>query len=177
MAPDTASPKNSGLGLQWTGGVRLSWRILAVNIIALVLLAGGFFYIDSYRTRVIDARLDESKQELSLLASALDIAPPDKRDTLIVAFAHQMEDRIRLYDQSGALVTDSFLIGGPRFELVRPEDEPLKRHVARFLDKVIDKVVGADRLPDYREPQPDRAAGWTEIAAADARGETVAMAR
>jgi two-component system sensor histidine kinase ChvG len=27
-------------------------RILAVNVFALALLAGGFFYIDSYRTRV-----------------------------------------------------------------------------------------------------------------------------
>ncbi|MBB6122614.1 sensor histidine kinase [Sphingobium subterraneum] len=177
MAPDTVSPKNSGHVLHWTGGVRLSWRILAVNIIALALLAGGFFYIDSYRTRVIDARLEESKRELSLLASALDVAPADRRDALIVAFARKMGDRIRFYDAKGGLVTDTFVIGAPRFTLVRPEDEPYKRHVARFLDKIVDKVVGADRLPDYIEPQPDHAQGWSEIASASKSGDTVAMAR
>ena len=52
MAPDTDSPRNSpgagdrDLSLRWSGRVSLTPRILAVNIIALALLAGGFFYLD-----------------------------------------------------------------------------------------------------------------------------------
>ena len=37
-----------------TRGLSLTTRILAVNVIALALLAGGFFYLDSYRTQLIN---------------------------------------------------------------------------------------------------------------------------
>ncbi|RZM20954.1 MAG: sensor histidine kinase, partial [Sphingomonas sp.] len=39
------------LTLRWSGQISLTRRILAVNIFALLLLAGGFFYLDSYRSR------------------------------------------------------------------------------------------------------------------------------
>ncbi|MFH7202651.1 sensor N-terminal transmembrane domain-containing protein, partial [Klebsiella pneumoniae] len=42
------------LTLRWSGQISLTRRILAVNIFALLLLAGGFFYLDSYRSRVVD---------------------------------------------------------------------------------------------------------------------------
>ena len=74
MAPDIASPKSDGLGadgLRWSGRISLTPRILAVNVFALALLAGGFFYLDSYRTRIVDARLEQSARELQLLAIGL----------------------------------------------------------------------------------------------------------
>ena len=37
-------------------GVSLTSRILAVNIIALGLLAGSLFYLDSYRNRLLAER-------------------------------------------------------------------------------------------------------------------------
>ena len=39
--------------LFWSRRVSLTTRILAVNVIALVLLAGSLFYLDSYRNRLI----------------------------------------------------------------------------------------------------------------------------
>ena len=44
------------LALRWSGRVSLTPRILAVNIFALALLAGGFFYLDTYRSRILDSR-------------------------------------------------------------------------------------------------------------------------
>ena len=50
--PDTGAPAR----LFWTRRVSLATRILAVNVIALVLLAGSLFYLDSYRNRLIAER-------------------------------------------------------------------------------------------------------------------------
>src|SRR3546814_9772704 len=74
MEPDTVSLTNreSDHSLRWSGRFSLTRRILAVNILALVLLAGGFFYLDSYRPRVVDARLERTGRELKLLAVSLD---------------------------------------------------------------------------------------------------------
>ncbi len=70
---------------RWSGRVSLTPRILAVNVFALALLAGGFFYLDSYRTRIVDDRLVQSARELKLLAIGLDSAPTDRQDRLIAA--------------------------------------------------------------------------------------------
>ncbi|QUT07437.1 sensor N-terminal transmembrane domain-containing protein [Sphingobium phenoxybenzoativorans] len=173
MAPDTDSPKNehSDMALRWSGRVSLTWRILAINIFALALLAGGFFYLDSYRTRIVDARLDQSQRELRLLAIALESTPPAQHNALISAFAKQGDDRIRRYAPDGRLVTDSFRLGAFRYELRDPAEEAWKRHIARFLDKVVDGIVSADRPPNFIEPKIDRAEAWPEIVAARRTGQ------
>src|SRR3546814_4088326 len=68
MAPVTDSPRSDDgdLALRWSGRVSLTPRILAVNIFALALLAGGFFYLDSYRSRIED-RSEEHTSELQSL--------------------------------------------------------------------------------------------------------------
>ena len=179
MAPDTDSPRNDRLPapVRWSGRVSLTPRILAVNVFALALLAGGFFYLDSYRTRIVDDRLAQSARELKLLAIGLDTAPADRQDRLIAAYARQTGDRVRRYGANGALIADSFAMDAPRYELRSPEDEALRRHVARFLDKMVDRVVSADRPPDFEEPTVDRASAWPELVAARRSGRPEAMNR
>jgi two-component system sensor histidine kinase ChvG len=169
MAPDTDSRKNNepDVALRWSGRLSLTRRILAVNIFALALLAGGFFYLDSYRTRIVDAALEQSSRELHLLAIALENTPAAQHDTLISAFARQAEDRVRRFGPDGRLVTDSFTLkSGYRYTLRDPHDEPWQRHVARFLDRVVDHIVFADQPPAFFEPTVDRADAWPEIVAA-----------
>ena len=81
MAPDTVSQKNdsSDLTLRWSGRVSLTRRILAVNVFALLLLAGGFFYLDSYRSRILDSRTEQAIREARLMAEALAVAPAASR--------------------------------------------------------------------------------------------------
>jgi len=165
MAPDTVSPRSEpDLALRLSGRLSLTRRILAVNVFAIALMAGGFFYLDSYRTRIVDARLEQSTRELRLLAIALESTPAAQHNALIVAYAKQTEDRIRRYDQNGALIADSFALGGPVYKLRVPEQEPWRRHVARFLDQIVDYIAFADKPPMYHEPGLDRAASWPEIA-------------
>ncbi|RJG54861.1 HAMP domain-containing protein [Sphingobium terrigena] len=180
MAPDIASPKSDGLGadgLRWSGRISLTPRILAVNVFALALLAGGFFYLDSYRTRIVDARLEQSARELQLLAIGLESAPPERQGQLIAAYARQTGDRVRRYAPDGHRLSDSFAMDAPRYRLRQPSEEGWQRHVARFLDKAMDRVVSADRPPDFTEPTVDRADAWPEVQLARKTGRPQAVNR
>ncbi|MDX3909664.1 MAG: ATP-binding protein [Sphingobium sp.] len=177
MAPDTDSPRSeeSDVALRWSGRLSLTRRILAVNIFALALLAGGFFYLDSYRTRVVDARLEGSLRELQLLGIALESTPESQHNGLIAAFARKTGSRIRQYDGDGRLRTDSFAVTGPSYILRDPATEEWERHVARFLDRVVDRIVFAPPTPRFAEPAVDGAQAWPEVIAArhSGRGEVM----
>lgn len=165
------------MALRWSGQLSLTRRILAVNIFALALLAGGFFYLDSYRSRVVDERLQRSLSELQLLGTALESTPDAQHDGLINAFASKNDGRIRQYSADGRLETDSFKLAPPRYVLRDPASEDWQRHVARFLDKVVDRIVFAPRTPYFTEPAIDRADAWPELVAARSSGQGQAMNR
>jgi two-component system sensor histidine kinase ChvG len=153
MAPDTVFPRNEGgdLALRWSGRVSLTRRILAVNIFALLLLAGGFFYLDSYRSRILDSRVEQAMREARLIAEAVSVVPPAQRDPLIVRLARDSGTWLRLYGPDGRLITDSRTLGRRNFLLLDPDKDGIGQRGARFLDAVIDTVVGASRSPLYRE--------------------------
>ena len=78
-------PRETGdLARRWSGRVSLTTRILAVNVFALAMLAGAFFYLDSYRTRLIDQRLDQAAHDAQAVAIAL-AASPEAGDRAILA--------------------------------------------------------------------------------------------
>ena len=165
------------MAMRWSGRLSLTPRILAVNVFALALLAGGFFYLDSYRTRIIDSRLEQSARELKLLAISVENAPADRHDALIAAYARQTGDRVRRYAPGGGLIADSFTMDAPRYRLRSPSEEEWQRHVARFLDKAVDRIVSASRPPDFVEPAVDRADAWPELLLARKTGKPTAMNR
>ncbi|VVT02856.1 Histidine kinase [Sphingomonas sp. EC-HK361] len=167
MAPVTDFPRSeaSDLALRWSGRVSLTRRILAVNIFALALLAGGFFYLDSYRSRLLDSRVVQAAREARLIAQAIRSAAPADRAALTVRLAHDSDSRIRVYTADRTLMLDSQALGIRNVVLRDPDEEMWGQRAARFLDKVIDTVVGAARPPLFR----DRADGsWPDIATAHA---------
>lgn len=168
MAPDTASQRSDGndLALRWSGRVSLTRRILAVNIFALLLLAGGFFYLDSYRARILDNRTQQAMQEARLIAEALGVAAQDRREELIRQLARDTGSRLRVFSRDGALAADSRLLGERNFLLRDPDKDGPGQGIARFLDAVIDTVVGAKRPPLYREKANGLA--WNDVRAAQA---------
>ena len=178
MAPDTDFQRNKrDIRWPWDGRVSLTWRILAVNILALAFLAGGFFYIDSYRARVIDERLAQSVKRMEMVRDLMAFTPSARRDDVVLTLARRGGERIRVYSPKGALSFDSAVAGGPGYTLVDPAEEPLKRHIARFLDEMIDGIVGADPLPTFTEPARDVAGHWEEISHVAADGHAYASAR
>lgn len=167
MAPDTASPTNddSALGLKWSNRVSLTPRILAVNIFALALLGGGFSYLDSYRSRMVDSRVEQASREARLIAQALASTNKDakRRDILVLSLARDMDTRIRLYDDDGKLLSDSRELGLRNAILRDPDKDPWGQEAARWLDAVIDTVAGATRAPTYRERPRDQGLDWPDV--------------
>jgi two-component system sensor histidine kinase ChvG len=157
MVPGIAFLKNElgidgrDLTLRWSGQISLTRRILAVNIFALLLLAGGFFYLDSYRSRVVDNRVAQTAREARLIGEALAAVDPALRDPLVRRLASDTGSRIRVFDAGGATVVDSRVLGLRNFVLMDPDKEDWDQTVARFLDAAIDVIVMAPRPPLYRE--------------------------
>lgn len=168
MAEDIVSPKSepNDLALRWSGRLSLTRRILAVNIFALALLAGGFFYLDSYRARLVDERREQAALQTELMARAISIAGPEDRNALVRGFAKDGEGRLRLYAPGGQVMVDSWALGPTTYVLRDPATESWQRHVARYLDQMIDAVVRAAPVSEYAEPKVDHAAAWPEVVAA-----------
>ncbi len=155
------------LTLRWSGQISLTRRILAVNILALLLLAGGFFYLDSYRSRVVDNRVAQTAREARLIGEAIAAVDPAIRDPLVLRFARDTGSRIRLFDATGRTIVDSRALGLRNFVLMDPDKEDWDQTIARFLDAAIDVIVMAPRPPLYRERSG--AQQWPDVAAVRGR--------
>ncbi|WOF42844.1 sensor histidine kinase [Sphingopyxis indica] len=174
---ETTPPDQEDAPLVWSARWSLTTRILAVNILAVALLAGGFFYLDTYRTRLVDTRIAVMEDQLAMLDSALEAARPDQRERLIGEFTRATESRLRFYDASGRKIDDSFAHAPPTYTLRDPDLQPWKRDVARAMDRGIDWVVGAPNYPEFEEPAVDRAAAWPEVVEAMKSGGEAARFR
>ena len=164
MARAIVSPTSDEreLSLRWSGRVSLTPRILAVNIFALAMLAGGFFYLDSYRTRIVDSRVAQAARETRLIAQALMAAPRQARAPIVARLAASTGTRVRVFGPDGQLVSDSQALGVRNFRLIDPDHEPWQQDAARFLDAVIDTVAGAQRVPLYRD-RGDDGTKWPDV--------------
>jgi two-component system sensor histidine kinase ChvG len=149
----------------WSARLSLTARIMAVNIFALVVLAGGFFYLDSYRTQLIEERSDQTATEVKLAADAITSAPPARWPALLESLGMTSEARFRLYQGSGPPI-DGWQFGSHTYELRDPASESWQRHAARLLDRLIDDVVGAAKPDPFIEPAIDRVDAWPEALAA-----------
>ncbi|SFP38135.1 two-component system, OmpR family, sensor histidine kinase ChvG [Sphingomonas rubra] len=148
------------MALRWSGQISLTQRILLVNLLALLLLAGGFFYLDSYRSRIVDGRVLQATREARLIAEAIAVATPADRPTIVRRLARDTDARIRVRMPDGKEL-DSRALGVRNFGLIDPDREGWDQRVARFLDGVIDTVVKAPRAPLYRDrTDPMR---WPEV--------------
>lgn len=157
--------------LIWSARWSLTTRILAVNIFAILLLAAGFFYLDSYRTRLVDARIAVLDEQLTALASALEASRPDARQALVAQFTRRNKARLRFYAADGALSFDSFTaLPPPTYILFDPETQPWNREAARMIDRTLDWIVGAPVPAVYREPAQDRLSAWPEVVSAQQSG-------
>ena len=166
MAPVIDSPTSDEreLALKWSNRVSLTPRILAVNIFALALLAFGFSYLDSYRSRILDSQTAQSSREAKLIAQAIASASTkERRDLLVLSLARDTGTRIRLFDEAGVLMADSRDMGLHNVVLRDPNKDPYGQTIARFLDAVIDAVARAERAPLYRERDPKHGFDWPDV--------------
>ena len=179
MASDTASARNdeSDLVLTWSGRWTLSYRILAVNILTLVLIALAILYLDAYRNRLEKERVRQVAQEASMAATAIMAVPRDRREALLAALSRSSDSRLRLYAPDGTVSLDSWHISGPTYRLRDPSTQAWNKDVARALDRGFNALVGEEGLDDFVEPSRDRADAWQEVRAARGSGTIVTDVR
>ncbi len=171
-ADGTESPLARGAEqLSTTGRFALTARILIVNILPLALLGGGLFYLDSYRTQLINERFKLARIEAQITAEALAGATRDRQDALLVQIGKEQRMRLRMFDESGALVADSFTLDeGPAFTFDNIEDDTWDQQFARLLDRTVDTIVAAEAVTDYVEPEGQTADAWPELVRAREEG-------
>jgi two-component system, OmpR family, sensor histidine kinase ChvG len=167
----------------------LTRRILAVNVLALALLAGGFLYLGKYQTSLMSQQIESLKMQGEIFAAALGegavLDSADEGEVLLPDLARQMmrrlvaptKTRARLFDIKGDIIADSRVLRGPGGAVQVLELPPLDSEgpIVDFAENAYDWVVGKlprhKRFPVYRESASPRASNYAEVAAA-LRGET-----
>ena len=149
--------------LFWTRRASLTARILAVNIVALVLLAGSLFYLDTYRKQLLAERFKLARSEAQITAEALVLAKAEREPALLTQLGKEQSLRLRLYDTKGKLEIDTFELAEPTFAFIDPESEPWYQDAARLLDRGMDWLVGAPDIPPYRETTSKDGDAWPEV--------------
>ncbi|MHB9879770.1 ATP-binding protein [Pacificimonas sp. ICDLI1SI03] len=167
--------------LRWSRRWSLTTRILAVNLFAVLMLAGGVLYLDSFRVRQIDQRVEALRGGAALIASSLGegVAEDDDAATLrqAAAVGRTTGARVRIYGPDGTKLMDNWDIIGPTYTLIDPATEPWRKNAARFLDRMIDALVGARRVPRLDVALPDRASTFPEIEEARRTGRVADRVR
>ena len=179
MASDTVSTSNEDpdLRLSWSGRWSLAHRILALNLITVLLVALSTLYLDVFRNRLSKERARQVRIEARTTASALAHVRSDEWPALLGSISKTGENRLRLYGPDGKLLIDSWKVTGPTYELKDPNTQKWTKDIARALDRGFNAIVGAEPLDDFVEPPVDRVKAWPEAAEAKATGKVVSKVR
>lgn len=156
----------SGEQLTATGRFALTGRILAVNILPLLIMGGGLLYLDSYRTQLINERFKLARIEAQITAEALAGATRERQEALLVQIGKEQRMRLRMFDAKGALTADSFALAEPSFRFNDISDDDWEQRFSRWLDRTVDTIVSAEAVQDYVEPEAQEADAWPELARA-----------
>ena len=179
MASVTGSERNdeSDLALSWSGRWTLTHRILAVNILTLVIVALSILYLDAYRNQLQEEREARILGQARLAGLAIDRSPAIADVGLLRAIGQESRTRLRVYDRSGGLIEDSWAGAPATYTLRDPATQPWRKDVARALDRGFNILVGERSPDDFIEPKIDRAGEWPEIGRARSTGNTLVTIR
>ncbi|PZU48972.1 MAG: sensor histidine kinase [Sphingomonas sp.] len=170
--------RRAGATPRFTGLSSLVTRILIVNLVAILALAGALFYIESFRSRLLETREQELLRQGEIIAQFLSAQGVEKGRQDVTDISSPRGTRIRLFDSAGALVADNW--SNPavtRFELVDPTTEGFRRESAILIDRVIDFLTGQAELPPLPEPLMDARSVWSEADIAARTGNSVTQGR
>ena len=179
MASDTASTSSdeADLALSWSGRWTLGYRIFALNILTLLLVALSTLYLDVFRNRLNKERTQQTRIETAMAAAALTHVAQPEWPALLATVSKTTGDRFRLYGADGGLMIDSWKVTGPTYALRDPNTQKWTKDVARALDRGFNAIVGAATLEDYAEPPIDRLQAWPEAVRALQRKRFVTNVR
>ena len=142
----STSREDPDLRLKWSGRFSLKHRILALNLLTVLLVALSTIYLDTFRNQLSEERVRQTRLEAAATASALGAAGLGRSREMIAAISRSSGSRLRLYGGDGRLLADSWRMTGPTYRLEDPTKQAWTFHVARALDRGFNVLVGARRL-------------------------------
>src|SRR5947209_7668282 len=89
------------LRLRWSGRFSLKHRILALNLLTVLLVILSTIYLDAFRNRLSEERVRQTRIETAAAASALGVAGPEHRNAILAAVSRSTGSRLRLYAGDG----------------------------------------------------------------------------
>ncbi|MBM3513148.1 MAG: HAMP domain-containing protein [Alphaproteobacteria bacterium] len=177
----------------------LTWRILAVNLTAPVVLVLGLLFLDEYEQTLVAAELDALRTQGEMIAASIGesaivvetenadfpvFTPSGGVRTVDQASARQLIRRLadlaqlraRLFDRSGAPIADSRLLRGPGGEvqvvdLPPVDDGPVLRNLRNAYDVVATRLGRQPDLEPYVEQPDGNGSAYQEVAGALDSGE------
>lgn len=171
------SDGEADLALRWSGRWTLTRRILAINVLTLVVIGLSILFLDSFRNQLQDERQSQTQMEAELAASAIPKLDERAQARFLAQVGKATDSRFRVYDTSGALRFDSWRATGPTYRLRDPAEQPWNKSIARALDRGFNAIVGEDTPPDFTEPQRDMLASWPEAVEARRLQKPTTMVR
>lgn len=164
----------------------LTLRILAVNLFALLILAGGVLYLDQFRVRLIEQRREELQTQAQLMAGGLSemaaLTPesprldPKRTAALIAQMAEVTPVRIQVVDAAGTQLMDTNWL--PDREVIITQLKPgWRRRVALWLDRMTEMAAASPRLDLYEEASAQDLARLPEVSAALHGDQATALRR
>jgi two-component system sensor histidine kinase ChvG len=160
----------------------LTWRILALNVLALATLVVGLLYLDRYRESLVQTQIDAMTVQAEIVAAAIGEAAvreatPEGQEFLtgqarpmVRRLAASADVRVRLFAASGDLIADSQALAGVgtvQFaELPAPRLHGWRAAMVDFYDWIVDFLPFSNRRPVYREIPNPIASDYPEAVAA-----------
>lgn len=177
----------------------LTWRILAVNLTAPVVLVMMLLFLDEYERSLISAEIDALKTQGEMIAASVGESAivvdsenadfptftdsgsvrtidPNAARQLVRRLAELAQLRARLFDRAGAPVADSRLLRGPGGEVQVVDLPPLGEGAVigalrEIYSMTIAKVRGQVELEAYVELPDGNGSAYQEVTAALNSGE------
>lgn len=167
---DSTFEEDADLALSWSGRWSLAHRILALNVLTILLVILSTFYLDTFRNRLGKERSRQTRIEAVSTAEALGHVPRNEWQALLASVSRTTGSRYRLYAPDGTQFADSWDSTGPTYALKDPATQRWTKDAARALDRGFNRLVGAPALEDFAEPPVDRISAWPEAIEARKRG-------
>ncbi len=170
----------------------LTRRILALNVLVLLVPVLGLLHLDQYRQSLIESELDALRTQgrafaLSLGSTAVigtqlgdERLLPEMARHLMRVLLLDAGVRARIFARSGDMVADTFILVGPGGQVQVMELPPSDGSILGFFEQIYEGAVNwlpfSGDLPTYREARVQKAADYSEVERA-LLGESWGMVR
>src|SRR5579859_1981084 len=170
------APRAQWFGRIWRrsrfGQFSLTRRVLAVNLVTVVLLGGGIFFLDRYERALIDTELQGLTTQGGIIANALAAGAvlqneeelewvPTLAQDMARSLVAPTNIRARLFKGDRSLIADS----RPEIQIqeLPPLDEAKPGMISQLVDQISGVIRAREHYPSYEEKISQRAGDYPEV--------------